>query len=267
MAINYITEDDRIFFRNENYLYRIISVDRLIDFKQNKFTFVSPSKWSDPYEKAFLEAKYKFGNNEFFHPLKHQAYNGHRLFAQCWTTGKQTEAMWKMFATKENGVTLKISTTRMLEILNHIDTLQEYDIYLGKVNYQNTNQLYDMKSRQDIWEDIKNGVINNKTLGLLYKKRMAFDYEKEYRVLMVNKEDKHRYGIKHFTIDNLLNYFEYLKFDPRMDKKLFNLLREMFIKDNPDLNIHKSLLYDDPISYLLFNGSLPREINDEYVFK
>ncbi len=102
MAINYINNESEDFFHSDNYLTRILTLDRFIEFQENKFVFISPEKWSDPYEKAFLQAKYQYNGNTYIHPLKPVTNEGYNLFAQCWSAGKQTEALWKGFAPHED---------------------------------------------------------------------------------------------------------------------------------------------------------------------
>ncbi len=266
MAINFINSESERFFHTENYLNRIVTLDRFIDFQENKLVFVSPSKWSDPYEKAFLQAKYEFNGRSYFHPLRPIMNEGHNLYAQCWTAGKQTEAMWKGFAPHEDGVMIQMSTQNMLETLYDISERGSYDFYIGKVNYQDTDQLYDMKSHHQTWVDIENGRINDRTIGLLYKKRESFDYEKEYRILAVKRNGRNKRFYVSFNLPEILRFVKYLKFDPRMGEKLFGFTKNTIQKEYPELEIHKSRLYKNPIKRLVYGGIEPRVVNDEIIF-
>lgn len=266
MAINFINNETEDFFYSENYLNRIITLDRFIEFQENKFVFISPSKWSDPYEKAFLQAKYDFNGQSFFHPLRPIYKEGHNLYAQCWTAGKQTEAMWKGFAAHEDGVMIKMSTSSLLKIIEDISNRGSYDFHIGKVNYQDTEQLYDMKSHHETWVDIEGGTINNRTIGLIFKKRQAFDYEKEYRILAIKRTGRNKRFLVTFNFPDILNHVEYLKFDPRMGEKLFMFTKDTIHEKYPQLEIHKSRLYKNPIKRLVYGGIQPRVVNDEIIF-
>lgn len=266
MEINFIDNDTQEFFFSENYLNRIINLDRFIEFQENKFVFISPSKWSDPYEKAFLQAKYEFNEQSYFHPLRPIAREGHKLYAQCWTAGKQTEAMWKGFAPNEDGVMIQMSTRNILKILNNISHRGSYNFYIGKVNYQDSEHLYDMKAHHQTWVDIANGRINPRTIGLIFKKRQAFEYEKEYRILAIKRSGRNKRFFIQFTFEEILGYVNYLKFDPRMGEKLFNFTKQTLQNDYPELDIHKSRLYKNPIKRLVYGGIQPREFNDEIIF-
>ena len=265
MAVEFINEESKEFFYSDNYLNRIITLDRFIEFQENKFVFVSPTKWSDPYEKAFLQAKYEYEGRTYFHPLRPVTKEGYNLYAQCWTAGKQTEAIWKGFAPHEDGVMIKVSTSNLLKILDDLSNRGSYDFYVGKVRYEDSESLYNMKENYQIWNDIKNSNINNQTIGLLYKKRQAFDYEKEFRILAIKRDGRNKGPIIRLKINEVLEYVKYLKFDPRMGEKLFSFTKNAISRDFPNLEIHKSRLYSNPIKKLVFGGRSPIEINDEII--
>lgn len=264
MAVEFINHQSKKDFHKTEFLSRIYPLTRFIDFLNNKFVFVSPTKWGDPYEKAFLEAEYFNGNRSYFHPLKPK--DGYRLYAQCWTSSGQTEAMWKGFSPNEDGVLVSIAVSKLLALLTEISIQGEYDFYIGKVNYENPIQLYQMKADPRIWERIYEQRIDHYLLGLLLKKREAFDFEKEYRILAVKKEGKSEDHFVTFSIENLLRNVEYLKFDPRMGDSLFEFLRSKIRAEHPNIEIHKSGLYSYPVDRLTFNGNLPVEKNDELIF-
>ncbi len=265
MAVEFIDfQSEQEFYKTE-YLYRIYPLTRFIDFLNSKFVFVSPTKWSDPYEKAFLEAEYFDNYNSYFHPLNPKS--GYKMYAQCWTATSQTEAMWKGFAPNEDGVMVKILVTKLLDILKKISNESDYDFYIGKVNYENPIQLYQMKANPRIWEPIVNQQIDHYLLGLLLKKREAFDFEKEFRILAVNRNGSSNDHFVTFSLDDLVTNVVYLKFDPRMGDSLFEFMRSKILAEHPNIEVHKSLLYSNPVNKLTFNGNLPEVINDELIFK
>ena len=263
MAVEFINEETEEFFNHENFLYRIITLDRFIDFQKDKLVFVSPSRWSDPYEKAFLEAKYQFNGNEYYHPLK--TTEGNKLFAQCWTASKQTEAMWRGFAPNNDGVMIKISANNLINILEEVSSRGSYDFHIGKVNYENSQVLYDMKAQVEVWQDIENNEVNDRTLSLLLKKRNAFNFENEFRILAINRHETINRSYVSFNFQSILNHVEFLKFDPRMGRQLYGFIKDKIQDQYPDLNIHKSNLYANPVKTLVFGGNPPPELNDEIV--
>ena len=136
MAVEFLNDGAKSLQSADKYIYRIMTLDRFIDFKNGKFVFISPTKWSDPYEKAFLKVNYHYNGKIYTHPLKPSKEKGTILYAQCWTGNKQTEAMWRGFAPNEDGVMIKIEGNRILNILEEISGRGSFDFYIGKVRYE-----------------------------------------------------------------------------------------------------------------------------------
>ena len=264
MPIKYLNNETKNFFETENYLYRVLELDRFIAFKKNNFTFISPTRWSDPYEKAFLETKYIYGGKIYKYPLKE--YNSNKLFAQCWTASKQLEAMWKVFAPNHDGVMIKMSVRSILKILENISQRNSYDFYIGKVIYEDAQSMYQMKGQEFIWREISQQLITKDVISLMLKKRMPFKFENEFRIMAVKRNGSTNRTVLNFKYEHILGEVEYLKFDPRMGKNLFSLIKENIQIDYPILNVHRSALYSKPTQTITFNGPLPREINDEIIF-
>ncbi|MEP6795900.1 MAG: DUF2971 domain-containing protein [Saprospiraceae bacterium] len=264
MAVKFINNQSEDIFSSIKFLFRIVTLQRLSDFQNNKFVFVSPSKWTDPYEKAFLCAKYKFNENLYSHPLFNNL--GYKVFAQCWTASKQSEAMWRVFAPDKNGVIVKMSLKKLKTILTKISADGLYDFYIGKVKYEDEDSLYGMKADYQVWQSIAESKIDDYTLGLLLKKRKAFNVEDEFRIIAVKNNAIDDDPIKSFTINGLLKYVEYLKFDPRMSDSEFESEKSKILTVFSKVKIIKSRLYNDPIGKLTFGGSVPVEEDDEFIF-
>jgi hypothetical protein len=264
MAVTFLSKQTEQFFASKNYLYRIITLDRFLDFENDQMVFVSPSKWSDPYEKAFLEANYNFQGNVYQHPLK--TSNGYKLFAQCWTENIQTEAMWKVFAPNGDGVMIKLEANNLIKILEEISKKGSYDFYIGKALYEDVEHIYRMKQENGVWMDIAEKNLSERVLSLLLKKRMPFQSENEIRVMAVKRNGHNKRHYISLKVSDLLRYVEYLKFDPRMGEKLFKFTQEALNIKYPNLNIHKSRLYTNPIKTLTYGGRLPNKVDDELSF-
>jgi len=242
-----------------------MSLDRFLDFKNNKFVFVSPMLWSDPYEKAYLEAKYNFDGTEYRYPLK--PAKGFKFYAQCWTATKQLEAMWKGFADNEDGVLIKMSVEKIIEILEDFSFNSPYDFYIGKVKYENAYSLYDMKANFEVWQEISEQKISNRVISLMLKKREPFSFENEFRIMAIRRDDDvSDKSVLILKYENLLPSVEYLKFDPRMGENLFSFIKSALNTEYPELNIHQSKLYSNPVKTLGYLGRQPQDINDEIIF-
>lgn len=55
MAVHFLTDDTKTFFDDpEKLLFRVMPLDRVIEIvEKNRWAFVSPTLWNDPFEKAF----------------------------------------------------------------------------------------------------------------------------------------------------------------------------------------------------------------------
>ena len=262
MALHFLNEEASSFFQNDNFIYRILTLDRFLELKDGNLAFISPLKWTDPYEKAFLEVNYNHEGEIFRHPLRPEGRKK-RLFAQCWTGSKQTEALWRGFAKNNDGVMIKFRTQVLLNILQDISNNSRYDVYIGKVVYQDSQNLYDMKTNIDLWQDLRERRLTDNVISLLLKKREAFNFEHEYRIMVIKRYGHNFKDITIFPVDELLNQTEYVKFDPRMGETLYEFIRASLAVQFTQTDFHKSRLYSDPLKTLYFGQRAPNEVNDE----
>lgn len=70
-------------------IYRIIPFDRFIElFDSRKNTLVKIEKWEDTFENLALRSKLRFPDGSQIELDTHE-----RLYGQCWTTSKASDAM------------------------------------------------------------------------------------------------------------------------------------------------------------------------------
>ena len=73
--------------------------------KTENWAFVTPTLWNDPYERAFLEAEYKYKDEKFFLPIKPEKVDSkirYNLFSMCFTQIKESEAFWNTYTPKND---------------------------------------------------------------------------------------------------------------------------------------------------------------------
>ena len=177
-GINYLDETVFEYFcTSPRTLYRYMDYTTM---KDRELWFSNPStKWSDPYEKLFLDSKYLIsGTKEDKYPLKN------RVFCFCLTPASSSEAAWKVYgyATK-----FSIDTAKLVRILE--EHTKDYDVYIGKVNYKSTSSLK-RDSVLKLTGLSKESFISSDEawVRLLLLKRTAFKYEEEIRIILVPKE-------------------------------------------------------------------------------
>lgn len=250
MAVFFLDNESKALFDNENkFFYRIMNLDRTIDlFENNHLVFASPELWNDPFERAFLQAKYKFNSTEFYLPFKPNN-EGRFLYAQCWTQTAESEAFWTTYAPHNDGIRFRINALELKEFLSKV---QYYNVYIGLAVYQDYKDLYEFKADNSIWPELMNHTINHSHLKLLLKKRIEFKYEQELRIILVRKE-RMKPRISKLRVKNIADKIDSIKIDPRMGKSLVSLVKETLrTKYGFVGEIQQSGLYREPTKNIQF---------------
>lgn len=222
--INFINITKKKFLSTR--LYRFSTIYKIKESLIDRMMYISkPEKWNDPYERYFLNAKYIINGGKGYLPIKG------RVFSLCFTERYNSEAFWKTYAPKEDGIRLIINTRNLM---NKLEKIRNTDIYIGKVEYLNTNSLSNVykKDEQRLYVDprrlkieIEKAIIGKEQLKLLLFKRKAFLFEEEIRIFFIPRT-KSSYFSLNINMDDIVKKF-YL--DPRLTIKECILLREEFI--------------------------------------
>jgi hypothetical protein len=243
MSLHFVNISRKTFLKDYKQLYRFTTLDRFIELlNSNSLIFINPSLWTDPYEKFYLERDFIISEKNYKLPAKD------KVFAVCVSGTISSEAYWKVYAPKEDGVRLTINTEKLLDLL---DNVKNADIYIGKVNYQimeDFNRISFVK--KGLIEEINSGIVGEQQIRLLLKKRKSFLYENEIRIIVVphrntkeNKLFKIQTDITEFTTKYM--------FDPRLGQNHFKVLREYFFTKF-DIKVSHSRLFKeqtrDPIN-------------------
>jgi hypothetical protein len=135
--VTFIGIDEYDFMNEYAYLYRYVTFDRLLEQLEKKtIAFLNPASWDDPYEKYYIEREYIIGGKAHQLPIKDKA------FCICMSGTLSSDAFWKVYAPKENGVRLRFNTVEFLRFLN---SLKSCEIYIGKVTYETTKVFSQLK--------------------------------------------------------------------------------------------------------------------------
>jgi len=211
-------------FQDEGKIYRTLSIDRAIAmFDQGKFTFLSPSKWEDPYEKGFLTMEIIQNRVPMVIPTVPQvnpvSYN---LFAQCWTGIQESEAFWRVRSPQNDGVNIGIDTQTLYTYLNNLNL----NFYIGKVQYLSLKQIFDpAQVRAELAQSGGNNLIFH--LRLLLRKRLQYRYEQEYRIFLYKQPS---IGDEYFDIlpFNPCQLIHRIMLHPKIGKNHETLLKNYF---------------------------------------
>ncbi|HPH81526.1 MAG TPA: DUF2971 domain-containing protein [Flavobacteriales bacterium] len=235
MAVHFIDISREEFFIEYKRIYRFITLDRLIDvLKSNRFAFVNPSIWTDPFEKFFLEREFIIDDQHYYLPAKD------KVFALCVSGTLNSEAFWKVYAPKEDGVRLTFNAEKL--VTNFLDQLMDADVYIGKVNYQITRQFYSLTiDKEKLKSEILSKKVGENQLRLFMKKRKSFLYEDEIRILVVPHKKSRPAPV--FMADcDLLTFTSEFNLDPRMGKNHVDVWKKFFLQEF-NLKVSHSQLY------------------------
>lgn len=218
-------------------VYRIMPIERLLQTLENRqLVLVRPCKWEDPFENIFLSALLttdegmtgSFGFRD-------------SVYGQCWTFEKETDAMWRIYSPKKQGIKVTTTPRKLLEALQAATKeFWELSCFIGRVQYQNEDTLLNTLQNIDWQNPDGSGIAKS----LLYK-RDEFTHEREIRLIYsapdsTSNSDIHAFGI----IPNEL--IEELVLDPRMDTELVKAFTLAIKNKEFNNSISQSSLYRAP---------------------
>lgn len=188
-------------------IYRYMSLKKFMHFiETNKTFFTRLSSWDDTWEAPTMKLPTQFTNGQIAVPQ----YSGEMdLFAQCWTSKEESDAMWRIYSSSKDGIRIG-TTAKKFELLqggiNHyvIERVFYYKKLIEGANYINESS--------SIMKIIRGGLI----------KRDAFEHEEEVRVIFLNQprivdkcaKDEDNY----FELDlNAKDFIDEIVIDPRAE--------------------------------------------------
>tara|TARA_R100000365_G_C2748168_1_gene79060 strand:+ start:590 stop:1336 length:747 start_codon:yes stop_codon:yes gene_type:complete len=186
--------------KTDTKLYRIIPTERLFSILENKRdALVRPKKWDDPFENLALNS-----------PI---LINGQRIklgvaddmYCQCWTRQNASDAMWRIYSNKNDGIRIRSTAGKLLGNLAASKRAKISNCFIGQVRYLNENKLKDFANTHFKDGDFKDGNVTNgnQIARTLLIKRRAFIHEKEVRLIYWSQSKE--------QVDNDLLFYD---FDP-----------------------------------------------------
>lgn len=225
----------------DDYIYRIISYERFIEiFDIRKNTLVKPKLWEDTFENLVLKSKLKFLDGTEITLDAHE-----RLYGQCWTTSKASDAMWRIYSPDKKGIRIRTTTDRLLDslLMANVDKAMN-ESCIGKVEYKSESKITALAKKSFT----KNGQL---TFGSLFRsllvKRKAFEHEKEIRLIYLD------WG-KSLPIEDIYSYeidphelITQVMIDPRVSYEEFiDIKKDIKRRTGYQGDIKRSLLYRLP---------------------
>lgn len=196
--------------------------------------------WDDPYE-LFLFKQNTFVNGTPFNVNNYDI----RLYGQCWSQNKDTDAMWRIYSQDKKGVRLKTTIGKMIHVLNQTRGMIWTVPSFGLVKYVDIEYLVDYL--RDIEKGGSGKFFENMSDSLFYK-RNEFLHEKEVRFI-INTENVDNNKWQYVKGDYLnlkiepSDFIEEIALDPRLHINEVNILKAEIEAINCNIPISQSDLY------------------------
>jgi hypothetical protein len=237
---------------NKNYLnidlkdidtpiYRVFSRERFIEFfTSKKLTLVKPKLWEDPFENFILNATGKTKDG-----LKFRIEFRERYYGQCWTTKRESDAMWRIYSPEKTGIKVKTTIRKLFTaLLEHVDDQNNTSCFIGKVEYFSKKKLLELLNDPDKMRQNINDKTGKGQASTLLLKRIAFSHEKEVRIIYNSTKDLHS-DIYSFNV-NPFDLIDQIVFDPRIEYENFKTDKILLKSWGYKRGIVKSTLYKIP---------------------
>lgn len=220
-------------------IYRIFSLERFRELIwSNELVLVNPSKWDDPFENFFLKASAVDVNGDIVSLEK----IANSWYGQCWTYNKESDAMWRIYSPKKDGVRVSTTIRKLFSnIWNEKDQFRSLKYFIGEVLYKPRHEIEEFM-RETSFLNIALGGQNDNFAKLLCIKRQEFSHENEVRVLVNDVDNAGKKGCYRVP-------FGYAKIlhdvciDPRLEEIDFMNTRDELVNMGCSLSITQSELY------------------------
>lgn len=208
-----------------------------------KMWFANPREWTDPFERRFIDATYS-GGAKF-------AWKD-RVYCSCFTNNATSEASWNAYSKGDICIKFVLDRQELLNVLdNYLVANVHNQVYFDKVEYM---QAY-MQARNISKPLLRIPFATPLSAGakitsmefkerLLLLKRKAFEYEDEYRAIIVKPKISKTKGIL-VDIHNIHALIKKIMIGPSVGDDTFSMLKILFVNTYgfPATDIVRSDLY------------------------
>ncbi|HEY3897355.1 MAG TPA: hypothetical protein VGM54_02015 [Chthoniobacter sp.] len=227
-------------------IYRFFTVKRLRQvFAEKALTLVKPESWKDPFENFLLGSAVRLSTGELV------SMNGiaRKLYGQCWTLLRESDALWQIYAPRCNGVRVRTTVRKLWQTFyNPKISFPELNFWMGRIEYVSERSIRQFMAGDHAFSVALDSTGRGQALSLLVK-RFAFRHEQEVRLIYNDTEEKQSGGLFRASIDPL-TLFDEMVFDPRMLPARTARLKNEFQKRGFVGKITTSSLYQRP-SFIL----------------
>lgn len=203
------------FFIENDKIYRYLPLERFLEIlHSNSLVFVSPKKWSDPFD-SFLFHQIDESNSSSFL---------NKLFVGCFTQNPHSHAYWKTYAPEGYSVRITLSVKELLKTLFN----SNYKIWIGKMNYLlERDFIAEIENIPGLFESLSQNSVSDSFLKAFTLKRKPFEYEEELRIIV--QSEPNQTGLKKIKI-NTKALIKDIYLDPRIGPNEEKALKEYLKK-------------------------------------
>ena len=154
--------------------YRYATVPEAIQLVSgSEISFSDPRVWSDKYEGHGMSQLFDEG----------EVFEKFSVFAKCFSSSHSSEALWRLFGSRQPVVRYGIRLHKLLKKLEGVSGLSGGNVYVAEVQYVSPSEV-----RRCIGAAKKEAKVTARSaVTSLFYKREAFNYESELRVVVVPK--------------------------------------------------------------------------------
>jgi hypothetical protein len=221
-------------------IYRVMPIQRLLEILSNKkLVLVSPDKWDDPFENLLLKSLASLPSGGVVDLIRQK---NNSVYGQCWTLHKETDAMWRIYSADKQGVKVKTTVRKLLDVAINSQPQPNSNLYLlGLVEYPRTQKELIKKLKSLLSQ--RTGE-RNIAESLLYK-RHEFNHEKEVRLIYTGSDSAS--SIHSIDVDPF-ELFEEIVFDPRLNRHIYEAYAKAVADSGFRKSVRQSVMYRPPPS-------------------
>jgi hypothetical protein len=223
-------------------IFRVFSYCRFVEMLANRrLTLVKPKLWDDPFENFILQSRFRLPEGTIITLAASE-----QLYGQCWSRTKESDAMWRIYASNKDGVKVRATLKKLGNALWASCASQpEISCFIGKVRYLSRLKLSDNLSAQLNVGNALSDTSGREHAKSLLLKRRAFNHENEVRLICYRRE-KYDENVIHFPVSPE-DVFDEVIFDPRMTVREYEEKKAKVVGlGYPSKRIKRSGLYEPP---------------------
>jgi len=234
--------------RNGEHIYKYFRLSDLESLlKKNKFQFSSFNLWAanDPYETVALNAEYVIDNKRTSFPLKD------RVYGCCFTKQYSCQAQWSAYNHTKGEPIVQIEFNRD-QLLKLISNAKDFTLFYGDVRYVPTRGyrntvaklLNTVRAKTAFFKESLPGKEMSSIVKPLFLKRIAYEYENEWRIVIVPNvvTNEKRYFVDISDIKSVIEKVIISPYKDEVNFPLSDLKRKLDEFGIPKKKIHASFL-------------------------